>query len=222
MNAPARHRDDGRWLGAYAERVEVRCPRCDAPGTVRAQWASHRWNAVYVCAHCGLDARSEREDWLGAVYRWGRRPCGYCGHQWLHARQCLPNRGERMSTLPQQRVAAQTDTLPARCSVCGHESQVTLSAIRCVEQRDGWDPHFGLPLRLIEPTRAGLLWAYNAEHLAELRRYVAADQRERRGATHGKSMIARLPTWMKLARHRPLVLKALDRLHRQLDGVRPA
>jgi hypothetical protein len=31
-------------------------------------------------------------------------------------------------------------------------------------------------------------------------------------------MISRLPTWMKLARHRTMMLKALDRLAAKLDA----
>ncbi|QWF19691.1 hypothetical protein KME82_05800 [Lysobacter capsici] len=86
--------------------------------------------------------------------------------------------------------------------------------------REGHDPHFGLPLRLIERTRAGLLWAYNIEHIDELRRYIAADQRERYRTAGNKTMISRLPTWMKLARHRAMMLKALDRLAAKLEQPR--
>lgn len=32
------------------------------------------------------------------------------------------------------------------------------------------------------------------------------------------SMISRLPAWMKLARHRTLMLKALERMSARLDG----
>ncbi|MDY4341981.1 hypothetical protein SLW56_19540 [Xanthomonas sp. LF07-6] len=83
------------------------------------------------------------------------------------------------------------------------------------------DPHFGMPLALVAPTRAGLLWAYNPRHLQELQDYVAATLRERRGL-FGRSMVARLPAWMKLARHRPLMLRALQRLQQasaQLPSV---
>ncbi|KRA14739.1 hypothetical protein ASD69_19765 [Lysobacter sp. Root604] len=91
-------------------------------------------------------------------------------------------------------------------------------------ERDGeaHDPHFGLPLRLIERTRVGLLWAYNGEHIDELQRYVAADLRERRGAMSNSTMASRLPTWMKLARHRARVLRGLDRLAAKLVSSRHA
>ncbi|EQM80703.1 hypothetical protein L681_11200 [Stenotrophomonas maltophilia MF89] len=80
------------------------------------------------------------------------------------------------------------------------------------------DPHFGLPLRLVEPTRAGLLWAYNAEHLQALHEYAGATLRESRG--HHRSMFSRLPQWMKLARNRVLLQRAVERLQRRLLGER--
>lgn len=76
------------------------------------------------------------------------------------------------------------------------------------------DPHFGLPLRLVESTRAGLLWAYNAEHLQALHEYAGATLREGRG--HHRSMFSRLPQWMKLARNRALLQRAVERLQRRL------
>ncbi len=76
------------------------------------------------------------------------------------------------------------------------------------------DPHFGMPLWLVEPTRAGLLWAYNAEHLQALHDYATATLRESSG--HHRSMFSRLPQWMKLARNRVLLQRAVERLQRQL------
>lgn len=72
-----------------------------------------------------------------------------------------------------------------------------------------------MPLRLVQPTRAGLLWAYNAEHLQTLHDYASAALRER-GGTHNRSMISRLPQWMKLARNRRLLQKAVERLQTRL------
>jgi len=79
--------------------------------------------------------------------------------------------------------------------------------------RDGEanDPHFGLPLLLVEPTRAGVLWAYNAAHLEALQEYVVSPLRERAGVSNG-SMFSRLPGWMKLGRNRAMMRKAIERL----------
>ncbi|UHQ22387.1 hypothetical protein LVB77_17215 [Lysobacter sp. 5GHs7-4] len=212
MTEPLRHRDHGQWLGAFATRIEVNCPRCGHAGTVHAD---ARWVAHFVCGRCSLDARSERNDWLGQVRLSGRRPCGYCGHQWLCVDRIRAGTLRAPIELAPWRTTPTDDSLAVACPVCKHESIVAIDARR-ERGNEGYDPHFGLPLRLIERTRAGLLWAYNGEHIDELRRYVSADLRERHRTLGNKTMISRLPTWMKLARHRPLMLKALDRLSRRL------
>ena len=204
MNAPVRHLDTGKGLWSYGERVEVLCPRCGRPGTVRAQWQPYRWTARYVCEGCHLQASTEDDSWRGVTVYSGRRPCGYCGHRWLWARRVFD-----------ARPAHAPATLDVSCPVCAHASAVAVKASRCNAPRDGRDPHFGLPLRLVEATRAGVIWAYNAEHLDELRRYVAADHREANVLVN-RSMASRLPTWMKLARHRARVLRGLDQLAAKL------
>lgn len=64
-------------------------------------------------------------------------------------------------------------------------------------------------------TRHGEVWAYNLEHLDVLRRFVAASLRERDPwYEHGRKMtyIARLPAWIKSAKNRTEVLRAIDRM----------
>jgi hypothetical protein len=59
------------------------------------------------------------------------------------------------------------------------------------------------------------LWAYNLQHLDLIRRFVAADLRERAPwYDHGQKMtlVARLPAWMKSAKNRDELLRAVDRL----------
>ncbi|KQZ60242.1 hypothetical protein ASD53_03560 [Lysobacter sp. Root559] len=211
---PARHRDTGLGLWSFAQRVEVRCKRCDRPGAVTASWVERRWTTRYVCTHCGLEARSERHDWLGPVRLWGRRPCGYCGHQWLHVNERRDDEAGS-AQVPDLYSSPGFGRLARTCPICGRSSMVEVSAQR-LHVADGRDPHFGLPLRLIETTSAGPLWVYNRAHLEELRRYVGAQQRERRVLAN-RSMISRLPTWIKLARNRGYVLRMLDRLQLRLS-----
>ncbi|WP_394538121.1 hypothetical protein PRJ39_19735 [Lysobacter enzymogenes] len=220
MDAPQRHIDDGRGLWRYAGLIDVRCPRCAQPGQVRAP-SGQDGEVRFACTGCGLSAatvsccglHAAQRDWYGPVRLYGRRPCGYCGHQWLGVDRIYDG---KPAHTPQR--------LSVRCRVCARDSEVEVQTTphRGHEPRD---PHLGLPLRLLEPTRHGLLWAYNAQHLDELRRYVAATQRERLRSAGNASMISRLPAWMKLARHRTAMLKALDRLDARLradDGAEAA
>ena len=64
-------------------------------------------------------------------------------------------------------------------------------------------------------TRHGELWAYNLQHLDLIRRFVAADLRERApwyDTGQKMTLVARLPAWMKSAKNRDEVLRAVDRL----------
>lgn len=89
---------------------------------------------------------------------------------------------------------------------------------------DGRDPYFGLLLWLATPTRHGVLFAFNADHLAALQAIVGARLRERHTlpptSLRNATMLSRLPRWMKLARNRDEVLHGLARLHRKLLASR--
>jgi hypothetical protein len=71
------------------------------------------------------------------------------------------------------------------------------------------------PLWLRATTRHGEVWAYNLEHLDQIRRFVAADLRERApwyDTGRKMTLVARLPAWMKSAKNRTEVLRAIDRI----------
>jgi hypothetical protein len=82
------------------------------------------------------------------------------------------------------------------------------------------DPYFRLPLWLQADCRGKLLWAYNAEHLDLLESYVAARLRERTAAPSTMSMLARLPAWLKSAKNRDEILRAIQRLRSSLPAAR--
>lgn len=68
----------------------------------------------------------------------------------------------------------------------------------------------------------GWLWAHNLKHLELIRAYVQAPLRERApwyDAGQKMTLVARLPRWIKSAKHRDEVLRAIDRLRASLvDG----
>jgi hypothetical protein len=81
------------------------------------------------------------------------------------------------------------------------------------------DPYFRLPLWLqVECCGGELLWAYNGQHLDLLESYVAAKLRERRQSPGSMSMLARLPAWMKSAKHRDEVLRRIRQLRASLES----
>lgn len=89
------------------------------------------------------------------------------------------------------------------------------------QQAGAIDPLFGLPLWLQTPCCGHVLWAYNADHLDFLEGYIAATIRERQGGKGNHHGIAvRLPRWMKLAKHRPELLKAIQKLQQRSHQLR--
>ena len=200
MAEVARHVDAGKWLASFSDEVLVVCSRCETSGTVRAQWAPYCWTGAFVCDNCELSLSTGVRDWVGPVVVQGRRACGHCGHKWL-----------RVSDELERRPAVMGLDRTATCTECAHASPVSVEVVRAPIRGQAIDPHFGLPLRLVVSTRHGPVWAYNVRHLNELRGYVGATLRSRRG-TANASIFSRMPKWMKVAKHRDEMLKAFDRL----------
>ncbi|MER6915588.1 hypothetical protein ABT354_28280 [Streptomyces sp. NPDC000594] len=85
--------------------------------------------------------------------------------------------------------------------------------------RPATDPYFGRPLWLQTETRHGWLWAYDLEHLDLIRRFVRAPLRERMpygGTGQRMTLVARLPAWIKRAKNRNEILRAVNRIHGSL------
>jgi len=115
------------------------------------------------------------------------------------------------------------------CSSCGyHRDKTRASLVFDTGSHYGaCDPVFGLPLWLQKSCCGGkLLWAYNLEHLSFVESFVAATIRQRSDAVRAgdgyrrMSMIARLPAWLKSAKHRDEILKVVQHLkHSIIRGV---
>lgn len=73
------------------------------------------------------------------------------------------------------------------------------------------DPFFALPLWLQTPCCGHTLWALNLEHLDVLEAYIRAQLREK-NPNSAYTMLEVLPRWMKSAKHRDEVLRAISRL----------
>jgi hypothetical protein len=114
-------------------------------------------------------------------------------------------------------VVRRVGTGPARRLSCAHCGLARDNDGTTSTWGEPVDPWFGAPLWLRAYLRGHALWAYNTAHLAELRAFVAAGQRERvpSGGTP-MSMLEKLPSWMTSAKNRDDVLRVLDRL---ADGV---
>jgi hypothetical protein len=207
MPPASRYIDDGKALTSFADEVLVRCVRCSTPGRVSATWSPYRWIAAFECASCKLSLSSQMHGWVGPVVLTGRRPCGRCGHKWVAAHQ-------RFDRFPRPVL----EHLPVQCPECSYTSQVEVKQQRAYPIDHAVDPHFGMPLHLVQDSRLGSVWAYNERHLNELCAYVRAKLRVRRGGGT-RAMFASLPAWMKLAKNRAPVLRCLQRLRALVPGA---
>lgn len=182
--------DEGTYLAEFRGVIDVRCPRCAAHAAVRSPVDGS--DGRVACSHCGFSASQDEDGWLGPMRGVARRRCPSSGH-WM----------ERTSNGPRH------DHLAHLVCECGWDCQepyrwdrLPLGII---------DPVFGLDLWLQAPFRGEVLWAYNGEHLAFLRDYVAADLRERM-PKRNRSLVARLPAWIKSAKNRDDLLGAIAKL----------
>jgi hypothetical protein len=100
-----------------------------------------------------------------------------------------------------------------------------LVALSCGTRQSATNPYFGMPLWLQHETRHGWLWAYNLEHLDLIRRFVQASLRERApwyDTGQRMTLVARLPAWIKRAKNRDEILRAVGRIHAALIATRRA
>jgi len=104
------------------------------------------------------------------------------------------------------------------CRACGHVRDWPGEAKHATSCWGGpVDPYFRQPLWLRADCCGNqTLWAFNERHLDILEGYVGARLRER-GERPGMTMLARLPGWMKAAKHRTEILRAISRLRTSLS-----
>jgi hypothetical protein len=79
------------------------------------------------------------------------------------------------------------------------------------------DWYFRLPLWLAVSCCGETLWAYNEKHLEFLGNYVAAKLRER-NLKGRNSFLSKLPKWIKSAKNRDEILRAIGKLRGKLNG----
>lgn len=180
--------------------ISVECPKCsrEALVTIDNSWYPNK--GTVKCFHCMF---SESVSDLIRFNLVVKRNCDNCGKP-------------IDIFIPNQKVKA--DSITTSCPNCGvtrsfkprHEAY----RLVYVEQGKASDPVFRLPLWFQTEVRGNLFWAYNREHLGEIKNYVRSVLRERQTTTH-TTMVERLPTFIKEAKNREAMLKAIDRLEKK-------
>lgn len=103
------------------------------------------------------------------------------------------------------------------CPKCDGPARVTRELheeLRCIKCGHLQQQQFDTPLYLTATVGGEELWVYNVAHLDALAAWLGASLRERPGddGLVNKTMMSRLPRWMKSAKNRPKILQALAKL----------
>lgn len=190
--------DEGTFLAELGDRVDVRCPSCGGHAFVTRGapeiWLRHppRLPSTVRCTACAFATSTDERAWFGPVRGHVRSRCPRCG-RWVEQDLAGPQHPHRAHLVCECGCASEGDV---------RWRQLSTGVV---------DPVFGLDLWFQRPFRGEVLWAYNVEHLAFLRDYVAADLR-RRQPGRNRSLASRLPAWIKAAKHRDALLTAIAEL----------
>jgi DNA-directed RNA polymerase subunit RPC12/RpoP len=193
-------------LSSFSGDILVECPHCRKKAHVLADIEGERvpfvYNArrVFRCENCFQPV--DPKAWYGPIIifpAYGK--CSKCGSDLKGKSRVVKKYQSKMK---------------ARCEVCHHE-QFYKTRYETIQANDeqATDPYIGLPLWLQIPVGDEILWAYNYDHLELLKNYVSAKLRE--AQVGGKySLTWKLPNFIKVAKNRDKILKAISRLEKKL------
>ncbi|MBK0402518.1 hypothetical protein I5M27_05945 [Adhaeribacter sp. BT258] len=181
---------------SYMKKFLVVCPKCKKLAIVTTNQLYDTSEDKLVCNNCN---HSEKADELIRFNAIIKRNCDNCGNL---IEITIPNNKEK------------TEELTIPCPFCGiartykPRNEGYKLFYKCTEI---CDPIFNLPLWFQTEIKGEIFWAYNREHLQEIKKYVSAKLRERQTTTH-TTMVERLPNFIKSAKNRASILKAINKL----------
>lgn len=177
---------------SYMDRFSVECPKCKKEAEVSYDTRKGK----VLCLNC------KHIEWGSNLIRFRaiiRRSCDNCGKP-------------IETTISNNKVEVEELTIP--CPNCGiiRTYKPRNEEYKLVYKNEGLgDPVFNLPLWFQCDVRGNLFWGYNRKHLTEIRNYVSSILRERQTMTH-TTMVERLPNFIKDAKNRAAIVKAIDKM----------
>ena len=195
-NDSSRYSGPATILWYYAKEFLVECPKCKNLAVVTKNQSS---NYTLTCQNCN---HLEKSDELLRYNATVKRFCDNC---------------EQLIDITILNNKEKVEELTISCTHCGiaRTYKPKNDAYRLTYKNTGiCDPIFNLPLWFRTDIKEETFWAYNREHLNEIRNYVSAKLRERQTTTH-TTMVEKLPNFIKVAKNRNRILKAIDKLARK-------
>ena len=197
MKINSRYSGEPKRLYDFMDNFSVHCPKCNRKAEVHVSQFLDYKNALLTCKSCHFsEKRARRTRYILT----GKAKCAYC-LEWLNLQMDSKNKIPKFINI--------------RCTCCQKINKVNenWTEISLPYNTEGiLDPAFGLHLWYKDFVKGDVIWSYNMEHLQEIKAYVAAKLRERSTSRFKMTMVEKLPEFIKLAKNREEVLKALERM----------
>lgn len=182
---------------SYKTEFLVECPKCTLLAVVTVDNPYSMNNGCLTCNHCLHIEKAIDLIRYNAIVK---RYCDHCGKPFE-------------ITIPGQKDKVKEVSVACpHCKIARtYKPRNQLYKIGYQSTGKAADPVFGLPLWLQDKVNDHLFWAYNRNHLNDIKAYVQAKLRERQGTWY-TTMVEKLPQFIKAAKNRDLVLKIIERL----------
>jgi predicted RNA-binding Zn-ribbon protein involved in translation (DUF1610 family) len=195
-----RYSGPGTVIQSYMTDFVVECPKCKHQALVTAGAPNYYDDARLNCQYC---THTEKASELIRYKISVRSNCDDCGKL---ISKVIPHSKEKV------------DAFALPCPSCG---EIRIYRARNDEYHQYYngstqeaDPIFHLPLWFQDSIKKNVFWAYNREHLHDIKVYISSKLRERQTSWFG-TMVEMLPTFIKEARNRESLLHLIEKLERK-------
>jgi hypothetical protein len=196
-NNQKRYQGEPKRSYDFMDEFVVACPKCEGRGHVKLPHFLEYKKAVFACSSCFFSEKASDR------IRYSTSTKGRCA-------SCL----EPLSSTVEGRkkIPAYINVVCAACLTVNRVKENWEAYVLPYNKNGLNDPVFGLRLWYQIEVKEELLWAYNERHLAEIKAYVASALRERTTTRYKMTMVEKLPEFIKLAKNREEILKAIEKM----------
>jgi hypothetical protein len=198
LDEKLRYTGDPKRLYDFMDEFTVRCPKCEGKADVSVPTLFDYKNAILKCTSCHYSEKSY--DLIRHIPS-GKAKC----HQCLEFLDLTVINGYKS-------IPSYVNITCKNCKTINKVNENWESYIAKYNDSGIVDPAFGLPLWYQDTVKGDIIWAFNLRHLTEIKSYIQSNLRERTTDKFKMTMVEKLPDFIKLAKNRKEVLKAIDRM----------
>jgi len=179
----------------------VECPKCKKEGFVFVDNAWFQNNANFKCRNCFFKESIKDYERYNVIVN---RYCDNCGNKIkVEILECNEKRNEIKIACPKCNSLRIYEPRNEKILLKPYSNTSKIA-----------DPIFNLPLWLQMEFRKNIFWAYNKDHLGEIRNYVKSELRERQTLNH-TTMVEKLPKFITSSKNREGILRVIEKLDRK-------